>query len=233
MSKRTSSISTPAKRSRKFGTKKKPFKYSNASFAPLVRAPASVSFGRQPFPKQLKNTLTYCETTTISCVVGFGRFVISANGMYDVNISGTGHQPMYFDQCMALYDHYTVLRSRCKVQLCNNFTKDLTYALILEDDTAGSSTVDELRERGAMTQYCGGNASSPPPVFCTYSAVQVFGPNPQGNPSLNGTSSANPTEVATYQFVLNDVASGTFNYTIQYAVEFDVVWDELATPTGS
>lgn len=41
--------------------------------------------------------------------------VFAANGMYDPDITGTGHQPLYFDEWMAMYYHYVVTESSIKV----------------------------------------------------------------------------------------------------------------------
>ena len=38
-----------------------------------------------------------------------------ANGLYDPNLTGTGHQPRGFDEHAALYDHYTCIGSKMKV----------------------------------------------------------------------------------------------------------------------
>ena len=43
----------------------------------------------------------------------------SANGLYDPNLAVGGHQPMGFDEQMAIYDHYCVLGAKITV---NNIT---------------------------------------------------------------------------------------------------------------
>lgn len=57
--------------------------------------------------------------TKISIDPGTGTpagHVFSANGLYDPDITGAGHQPMGFDQLVGVfYQHYTVLSSLIKV----------------------------------------------------------------------------------------------------------------------
>jgi hypothetical protein len=43
--------------------------------------------------------------------------VFSANGLYDPDITGAGHQPMGWDELIELYDHGVVKHARIEVQL--------------------------------------------------------------------------------------------------------------------
>lgn len=47
-------------------------------------------------------------------------YVFSANGLYDPNISGVGHQAMGFDQMSALYQEYLVKGCYVKAQFVNS-----------------------------------------------------------------------------------------------------------------
>lgn len=49
-------------------------------------------------------------------------YVISANGLYDPDITGTGQQPMGFDQMMVFYEHYTVKAAKIKAIFRNTTT---------------------------------------------------------------------------------------------------------------
>lgn len=72
------------------------------------------------FPDRCKVILPYHENITVTAGAGgtVGNYVYSANGLYDPNITSTGHQPAGFDQMMLFYNHYTVVRSKiiAKVQ---------------------------------------------------------------------------------------------------------------------
>lgn len=63
--------------------------------------------------------------------------VFSANGLYDPDITGVGHQPSGFDQVMALYDHYVVLKSTINFQIIN---LDTTYPITVGIASFDNST---------------------------------------------------------------------------------------------
>lgn len=65
------------------------------------------------FPVRSKNVmLPYYSTFNLSVPnTGLAAgYVFAANGLYDPDITGTGSQPMGFDQMMIFYEHYTVTR---------------------------------------------------------------------------------------------------------------------------
>lgn len=61
--------------------------------------------------------LKYAEYITMTNVAGQGSYVFAMNGLYDPNITGTGHQPMAYDEWSAFYDQYQVLSSKiyCRI----------------------------------------------------------------------------------------------------------------------
>lgn len=61
--------------------------------------------------------LRYCQEIVVNPgVAGIASHVFSANGMYDPDVTGIGHQPSGFDQNMLFFDHYTVIGSRISVK---------------------------------------------------------------------------------------------------------------------
>ena len=101
-----------AKRKTKAAAKKKPTR----SYVPYK--PVTVSVGRQTFPLQYKAVLKYAQYQLLNFGAGNTVFQFSCNSLYSPNASYAGTQPLYFDQVMAIYDHYTVVSSKCKTTLC-------------------------------------------------------------------------------------------------------------------
>lgn len=103
------------------------------------------------FPKTSRPIFhTYSETVTVtSGAATAGTYVYATNGLYDCNITSTGHQPMGFDQMMLFYNHYCVMRSKIVVTF-KNFSA--TYASHVSISLNGSSTpitnYDQLMEDG-------------------------------------------------------------------------------------
>ena len=74
---------------------------------PLMRRYRQVKIGA--FPNSKTVNLRYVEDFTLNPgVLGASVQVFSMNGLFDPNITGGGHQPMFFDNYTALYDSYRV-----------------------------------------------------------------------------------------------------------------------------
>lgn len=101
--KRTRSQSRPSKKARK------------NSVVPKLGTASPFSRGRY-----IKARLTYASSVQLNPgISSAGVKVFTANGLYDPDISGIGHQPAGFDQYMALYNEYIVTRSWIKVVFTN------------------------------------------------------------------------------------------------------------------
>lgn len=62
-----------------------------------------------PFPGKMTVNLQYFDDVSVNPGVGTpASYVLSANGCFDPNVSGAGHQPRGFDQYMGIYERYTV-----------------------------------------------------------------------------------------------------------------------------
>lgn len=68
--------------------------------------------GRSGFPTSLRTKLRYHEDVGFSSASGVvSGNVFRANSLFDPNETGTGHQPLYFDQFSAVYNRYQVVSS--------------------------------------------------------------------------------------------------------------------------
>jgi len=62
-----------------------------------------------PYPERFKTTLHYNEDFSLNGGAGtFDWQLMRATSLYDPNYTGTGHQPLYFDNLSAVYAKYIV-----------------------------------------------------------------------------------------------------------------------------
>lgn len=145
----------------------------------------------------------YDFAQTLSASAGFAasRFFI-ANGLFDPDISGSGHQPMGFDQMMAVYTTYTVIRSTITVTGIPEVA-GACLGLYLSPDTTSITDPIRLIENGLMRVIHLGPSSGENnrmnSVSLSCDVPAYFGRPPQirtilNDDNLSGTAAANPFE---------------------------------------
>lgn len=192
------------------------------------RIPVSVRIGKQPFPKQLTNTVRYVDWLTFSFTSGLGTYVFSANGLYDPNTTGTGHQPLYFDQLAAVYNHYTVLKSRIKV----TFNTIIPFMLSIkcdDDATPPSATYVALETPNTKGGLYYAPGTGLPVLRESYDAEKVFGKGVMAQEDLQGSSGANPLDGQFYQIQVYEPQLTTGSMQLLVEIDYDVVWSEMTT----
>lgn len=212
--------------------------------AGVLKVPYNRTFRKNAFPPKYEVTLRYADQANITLSglsTGNGQWLFSCNGLFDPNITGTGHQPMYFDQLMAIYDHYTVVRSRITVQFAYQTStlstvNPIQVALFIDDDTTPGTTsnINTATERGDAST---GMALTTQGVFTklykTWNAVTFFGKNPLANDNLQGTSSTNPSEQSYYVIQAQDLSGAEGTVQVKVLIEYDTVFDELTSISAS
>jgi len=229
-------ISTPRKRARSTSMSSSGTRSNQVRKKIYTSIPRSISVGKAGFPKILKNTLKYTDAVVMTVTAGAGSYLFSCNGLYDPNITGTGHQPMYFDQLMAVYDHYTVTSSRIKAYYVpdSTITTGFMVTLYIDDDTATHATGLAAAERDSCKSVVIRPSSQVTTVlYNSWNAVKYFGPNPLANDNLQGSSSANPTEQSYFVCQGYDFSGAASGLRLYVEIEYDVTWDELATTAQS
>lgn len=162
------------------------------------------------FPERKLVRLKYTETITLD--PGAGAAVVnyfSCNGMFDPNITGTGHQPLGYDQWQALYESYQVLSAKIKVTPVNASTANVipvAYGVILDDNSVFSYVgTDEVIESKQGQDYkLAGHSSMIPQTNYSKNITKIFsgkkffgsGKNFLGENNYQGTDSTNPANQA-------------------------------------
>lgn len=127
-----------------------------------------------------------------------------ANDLYDPDYTGTGHQPIAFDEYMNFYHHFTVLGSKLKatfISTGNASTDAWVVGVQLNGSTTATTTINDLYEQSRQRmRICGNNQGGRPIATVTkgFSAKKFFGQNPMDEDANAGTASGSPSEVAYY-----------------------------------
>lgn len=198
--------------------------------APLYRT-VKGKFGSQAFPKQLSNRMKYVDWLAVGLSGGIGYWQMSCNGLYDPNVTGSGSQPAYFDQLKAIYNHYTVVKSKAKFTCVSPVNTTTLFTVYIDDDNSINTTAYKAAMlETAKSAMANTTVSNPVELWSSWDAVTYFGPNPQADPNLQGGATTNPTEQSYYTLVVGDVAGTTGSYvSVMVEMYFDVIWDERTT----
>ena len=204
------------------------------------RMPYSRAFNSNPFPPKLYNTLRYSEqviVNTSDSLNGCGSYLFQANNLYDPNYTGTGHQPLYYDQLTGIYNHWTVISSKMTIRVQRVSNPVQVQCVLLLDDDATLGTTNNIN---LLTERSGAVFGAADPgngllltLSKTWSARKWFGANPLDNDNLQGTVSAGPSEGVYYGFMVQDLTGTSQSVACHVTMEFNVIWDELASVASS
>lgn len=190
----------------------------------------SVAVAYMPiFNTAVRKRLTYYDSGSITTTSGvMSSYVFSINGLYDPNITGTGHQPAGFDQMMIFFDHYAVVRSRMTATFKQTSTASNNCAEIaLSLNSTVTPTADQiiLNETGYVVRdylnTVGTNDSIKTlSLACNVGKFQGV-KEVRDDPELHGTAAANPVEQSYYNLSVWDNNAITSVVTFQVLIEFD------------
>lgn len=190
---------------------------------------------------QHRSHLIYSEfvslTSTGAGTVGYYAF--SANGLFDPNITGTGHQPMGFDQLMLLYEHYTVLRAKVTVTFINDDCKQCgMVGIAISPDGTLPSTYTTLIENGLVSKKFLNGGRTAVQGFMDGTAVQVSMPfdirqiNGRAAPIVGddlyrGDAASNPTEQTYIALFCSNLSNATvFPVSASVDIDYEAVFTE-------
>ncbi len=162
-------------------------------------------------PTSADLTFRYADRISIDAA-GSGAVALyqfSANGMYDPDITGTGHQPLGFDQWMGtssttgFYNHYTVVSSQISITACSQAADNTGQAIValgLSDDTTVGIDINTALENPTYKHVVLGSVGSGHDIVNlshNFDACQQFGLTPQAlyaKDDLKGIYTSNPAE---------------------------------------
>lgn len=227
------SVSTPARASRKRSSSSKTSTAKKLQNNGIPRTVVTSTKG--PMPKVYKTKLRYCDVMVDAYTTGppdnTNRY-FSCNGMYDPDITGTGHQPLYFDQLMAMYQNYTVIASKCTIIPMSpaSSVNGTVYGITLEDDSTGSALpITAIERGGASFGVINNNGGPPRAISKSWKAETSFGLGVMSDPELRGTITTNPTNQMVFHVFSTDASTALGSFTYLLFIEYECVFTELKT----
>lgn len=207
-----------------------------------------LSFSKAPVPNRFATKLRYVSDQNLSVNPGSGGtagvHIVSANGLYDPDITATGHQPRGFDQLMAMYDHYVVIGAKITVYFSRQngqANEDSMVAIAVKDSATPATDInDYLEARNVVSRafaggYNGESKSNPISLTKTSSTRKFLSvTKPLSSNNVRGTVVSNPSEqlyfhIAVAPFGIGDAAATN----IWYRIEYLTVFVEPKQPTQS
>lgn len=172
------------------------------------------SFGN-PYPVHADVSFKYADRISMDAG-GSGavaQYQFSANGMYDPDVTGTGHQPLGFDQWMGtssttgFYNHYCVAASHISVTAFSQASDNTGQAVVLlglSDDVTTGIDFNTALENPTYTRVTLGSVGSGHDVQRItkhFNAAHYFGLSKSSiyaKDDLKGIYNANPPEQCYY-----------------------------------
>ncbi len=160
----------------------------------------------------------------------------SANGAFDPDITGVGHQVMGFDQMMSFYEQYTVVFATATATCIGE--ENMRAALYLSPDTTSITDPIRLMENGLITTCVHAGTvtqvgTRPKPLTLACDVRKYFGRRTQqellDDNSLVGTAAANPTEQVYFAVTAwcgHNLPAIAKNLYFDILIEYDVVYWE-------
>jgi hypothetical protein len=150
---------------------------------------------RNVMPYKMRAKLPYSDIVGLDSGVGTTAVhVFTANGLYDPDITTTGHQPRGFDQYMTLYDHNLVESSRMKA-IFGPADVDIIVGICLRDDTTVAMASEYIEGPNCVSTVLLSDSNKPAVLSLGCPVKRFFSRKDlEDDTNLYGSASANPTE---------------------------------------
>lgn len=153
-------------------------------------------------PKRKLIKFRYAQEFTLAAAAGSTTSqIMRANSLYDPDYSGTGHQPLGYDQWSVFYDHYVVIG--CKIKVTFDASAEsgnslpLSCGLVLDDNaslsTASTSALTEANN--SKTKHFNSLDRTITSITAAVAPHKFLGRSkPLSDPELKAAFNANPVE---------------------------------------
>jgi hypothetical protein len=160
-----------------------------------------------------------------------GVHAFATNSLYDPDQTGTGHQPLGFDDLKIFFDHYVVVGARIRVRFSAagataNNTSNVLCGIMLTDDLTSATDPRVFLEQpfGVSTELAMTLSHKPfQELRHHWTAKEWYNlGDPMDNfNNIGALYSANPSEMAYFTVWVADHYSGDSTRSVRFTVEID------------
>lgn len=189
------------------------------------------------FPPRTSKMLRYASghfgLSSTSGVVT--SYVFKINDCYDPDVTGTGHQPLGFDQMMGFYNHFCVTHCKATARFSTGTGNQGTASLRLDAGSTPITDIERIMEFGGniTTDLCAIGVFGSSKVLEISGDIAVLqGINRSAllaDPTLRGDIAAAPTELSYLHVQLWNPAGVTVTANVYVVLELQVTFMEPRT----
>jgi len=205
---------------------------------------ASLTLNIEPwmplFPAKTTKRLRYSTNIQLASTSGaVVSYVFAANGLFDPDVTGTGHQPMGFDQMMVQYNHYAVTYAKIKVAFKGISSTKMTACIRYDGGSTPITVIDRIVEQGgcAIDNLDATSVNGDQKLlWLSLDIAKIQGISASAltsDSTLRGDVASNPSELSYFHVQLWDAAGQTGSANIDVVLEQTSVFFEPRTQTES
>lgn len=192
------------------------------------------------FPASVVKRLRYSTNVALSSTAGaVATNVFRANDLFDPEFTGTGHQPMGFDQMMTFFNHFVVLKARLICTFVNTVASTPTVCIRQDGDSSAITVIDRIIELGGVVMdvlQSKNTYGSSATLELDLDIAKLQGVSQAAitsDPSLQGNAAASPAEVTYFHVAMWDTSTTTGGCIVNVVLEQTAVFLEPRDITES
>lgn len=204
--------------------------------------------GKNPFPRRYLTKVSYSDVIALQGG-GVNRSVdqvFRMNSLFDTDLTGTGHQPRYFDQIMTMYNFYRVLGCKIKVKFMSQASSTAlsahnTFVSVIPRNQSASMTgayMLDINEIPYSKTSFGNQYKGSISVSKYHKIHQIAGVSPsvvKNDDAYRAQELANPSTETYWHVVCGALDTGELNWygRVMVTIDYYVSFEDPRTPTSS
>lgn len=190
------------------------------------------------FPTKIITILRYIDLYGVTSTAGgVANQIFSMNSAFDPDVSGVGHQPLYYDRYTAIYNNYRVLGSRLTAEISsvNNVAASGPFILgingSISSASLGASSVNRMEQNDAISTLFNQQQGVARLSFA-YSPEIKLG-RPHGDDTVGAPVTGSPGAQYFAHVWFSDTNGQTTNAILRVQIEYTIEFHQLKNEVQS